>query len=139
MKTFTSILARWRAALLASSVLGLLSACSYTNGYEAPSPCNLPQQVTYQLDVLPILKANCYRCHSVDKYQASSSGTLNMEKFSELQAYTQSGSGHDGIPTLLGNIRHDPGFVPMPYDGGKLADCEIAIIKAWIDQGAPQN
>jgi hypothetical protein len=125
--------------MLAISALSLLSACSYTNGYEAPAPCNLPQTVTYQLDVLPILKEDCFRCHSADKYQISSSGTLNMEKFSELQAYTMPASGHNGISALLGNIRHDPGFVNMPSDGGKLDDCEIAVIKAWIDQGAPQN
>lgn len=125
--------------MLAGSVLCLLSACSYTNGYEAPAPCNLPKTVTYQLDVLPILKANCYSCHSANEYQVSSSGTLNMEKFSDLKAYTEVASGRGDVSALLGNIRHDPGFNAMPQGGGKLSECEIAVIKAWIDEGAPQN
>jgi hypothetical protein len=29
--------------------------------------------------------------------------------------------------------------VPMPYDGGKLNDCQIATIKAWADAGALDN
>jgi mono/diheme cytochrome c family protein len=91
------------------------------------------------MDVLPILKANCYSCHSANEYQVNSGGTLNMEKFSELKAYTQVASGHGDVSALLGNIRQEPGFNPMPQGGGKLDDCKIAIIKAWIDQGAPQN
>jgi hypothetical protein len=139
VKFFTFILTRWWAIVLAGSAVSLLSACSYTNGYEAPAPCNLPETVTYQLDVLPILVRNCYSCHSANEYQVGSSGTLNMEKFSELKAYTTAASGHGDVSALLGNIRQDPGFNAMPQGGGKLTECEIALIKAWIDQGAPQN
>jgi len=41
--------------------------------------------------------------------------------------------------TLAGAIEHTPGFTPMPQFGDKLSDCNIAIIKAWINNGALNN
>jgi hypothetical protein len=124
---------------VAASIVSYLSACSYTNSADTLTPCNLPQTVSYQVDVLPILKQQCYRCHSADKYQLLSASTLNMEDFTSLKYYAIPANGRDNVSYLVGNIRHDPGFVAMPIDGGKLSDCEIATIKAWVDAGALSN
>lgn len=138
MKLFIFFTARWRAVLLAAGALGLLSACSYTNGYEPPTPCNIPQSVSYEHDVLPILKENCRdACHNPKDYAALTGGTLNMDDFSQVHYYST--TGHGGVSFMVGNIRHDAGFVAMPYSGGKLDDCQIATIKAWVDAGALQN
>jgi hypothetical protein len=126
-------------AVVAIALASLLSACSYTNSADTLTPCNLPQTVSYQVDVLPILKQQCYRCHSADKYKVLSSSTLNMEDFSSLKYYATPANGRNNISYLVGNIRHDSGFIPMPYDGGKLSDCEIATIQAWVDAGALSN
>lgn len=126
--------------MLATAGLGLLSACSYTNASDVPpTPCSLPEKVSYQTDVLPILKQNCYACHSAKSYQASSGGALNMEDFSQVNHYSTTGPGK--VSFMVGNIRHDaaPGYVAMPYGGGKLSDCEIATIEAWVNAGASQN
>lgn len=124
--------------LLSLSLSGYLAACSYKNGYEA-TPCNLPTKVSYRNNVLPILTQNCYRCHSAKYYVISSSGTFNMEDSTKVKYYANPANGLNGTSYLVGNIRHDPGFVAMPYDGGKLSDCDIATIKAWVDAGAPSN
>lgn len=121
------------------AVTSALTACSYTNAYEAPAPCNLPATVSYQVHVLPILVQNCYSCHSAQNYQALSSKTFNMEDFTQVKYYATPANGLNNVSYLVGNIRHDPGFVPMPNNGGKLSDCEIATIKAWVDAGAPSN
>lgn len=140
MKLITfSWLRRSGAVLAASALACCFSACSYTNSAEAPVPCNLPQTVSYQFDVLPILKLQCYRCHSADKYKVLTSNTLNMEDFAALKNFSTPANGRNNVSYLVGNIRHDEGFVAMPYDGGKLSDCEIALITAWVDSGAPQN
>ncbi|RZJ89131.1 MAG: hypothetical protein EOO60_10360 [Hymenobacter sp.] len=131
---------RWSSAVLVATVAGSsLFACSYTNSADTITPCNLPLTVSYQANVLPILKQQCYRCHSADKYKVLTSNTLNMEDFAALQYYATPANGRNNVSYLVGNIRHDPGFVAMPYDGGKLSDCEIATIKAWVDAGALSN
>jgi hypothetical protein len=140
VKLITPSLIRRRATILVASAMACcLSACSYTNSADTPTPCNLPQTVSYQVDVLPILKQQCYRCHSADKYKVLTSNTLNMEDFPSLKYYATPANGRDNVSYLVGNIRHDDGFVKMPSDGGKLADCEITIIKAWVDAGALNN
>jgi hypothetical protein len=140
VKLFTFYKLRRNGVILAMlAFISSLSACSYTNSADNPTPCNLPTTVSYQLDVLPILKQQCYRCHSADKYKVLSSSTLNMEDFSSLYYYATPANGRNNVSYLVGNIRHDSGFIPMPYDGGKLSDCEIATIKAWVDAGALSN
>ncbi len=140
MKLFIHSLFRQRGAFLfVLSLAGCLSACSYTNSADDLTPCNLPATVSYQVDVLPILKQQCYRCHRADKYKVLTSNTLNMEDFGSLKYYATPANGRNNVSYLVGNIRHDAGFNPMPDDGGKLSDCDIALIKAWVDAGAPNN
>ena len=140
MKFINSLqVGRCLAAIILLLGLGSsLAACSYKNGYEA-TPCNLPQTVSYKKHVLPILVQNCYRCHRAKDYVVSSSGTFNMEDSTKVKYYANPANGLNGTSFFVGNIRHDAGFVPMPYDGGKLSDCDIATIKAWVDAGAPSN
>lgn len=62
-----------------------------------------------------------------------------MDDFKQVHYYAQPTNGVNGVAYLVGNIRHDAGFNAMPQGGGKLTDCQIAIIKAWVDAGAPSN
>ena len=126
------------------SLLTLVAACSYTNANDLPQPvpvCNLPATISYQNDVLPILKQNCYSCHDAASYRDSppngSGGALNMENFSQLQAYSLAANGHNGTSVLVGSIRHDPSFVGMPFGQAKIDRCDIAILEAWSAAGAP--
>jgi hypothetical protein len=140
VKLITSSWIRRSGVLLVVTVaISYLSACSYTNSADTITPCDLPLTVSYQANVLPILKQQCYRCHSADKYKVLTSNTLNMEDFAALKYYATPANGRNNVSYLVGNIRHDEGFVKMPYDGGKLSDCEIATIKAWVDAGALSN
>ena len=45
---------------------------------------------------------------------------------------------HPNFPKLIGAIKHEPGFVAMPQSGGKLEDCDIEKMEAWIAAGAPE-
>jgi len=84
--------------------------------------------VTYSGIVDPIISQNCERCHSA---VAPSSG-IPLEGYANLKAAVD-----DGV--LLGSIRHDDGFVPMPEDAPKLPDCAIRQIEIWVEAGAPDN
>ncbi|MVN76802.1 hypothetical protein GO988_10755 [Hymenobacter sp. HMF4947] len=92
--------------------------------------------MSYQLDVLPILTQNCRNaCHNPISLQ----GNFNMDDFSQVHYYALPTNGINGVPYMVGNIRHDPGFPAMPQVGAKLNDCQIAVIKAWVDAGALNN
>lgn len=84
--------------------------------------------VTYSGDVLPILDNNCFGCHAI----GVNSGGVTLEGYDNVKPYVNSGQ-------LLGAIQHDPDFAPMPDGAPQLPDCDIAKVKQWIDDGAPEN
>jgi hypothetical protein len=57
---------------------------------------------------------------------------VDLDGYANLKARAANGD-------LTGVITHAAGYPPMPGDGGKLSDCEINKIKAWISRGAPDN
>jgi hypothetical protein len=40
---------------------------------------------------------------------------------------------------LLGSINHTNGYSAMPQNAAKLSDCQIAVIKQWMDANTPNN
>jgi hypothetical protein len=92
------------------------------------------EKVTYQDQILPLIEANCSRCHNADKRKA------DLELTSYQGALKGSGSG----PVLVsGNLdssklwkaithAEDPS---MPPNRPKLADKDIELFKKWIMGG----
>lgn len=78
--------------------------------------------VTYSGKVVPILENYCFSCHA----GSTPSGGLNLTDYNQLAFVAQNGS-------LLGSIRHEAGYSPMPQGTAKLNDCDIAIIAKWIN------
>lgn len=93
--------------------------------------CDTSVVISYRTDITNILAQNCFICHSADKY-SSAGGGHQLDSFLGLQEMISSGR-------LLKAINHSPGAVPMPYGGGKLSDCDIMKITAWVNRGAPNN
>ncbi len=93
--------------------------------------CDTSLAISYSADITNILKQNCYICHSADKY-ASIGGNNQLDTFLSLQKMIINGK-------LIKSINHAPGAVPMPYGGGKISDCDIMTITAWVNRGAPNN
>lgn len=110
---------------LVTSIIG----CTYNVEEELyPSTgCEL-DSVTYSAVVLPIIEVNCYECHD----QANNFGGITLEGYDLLKLYVDSGD-------LLGVIKHESGFSPMPQNRAKMLDCDIEKIEAWIADGAPNN
>lgn len=84
--------------------------------------------MSLQIHILPILERNCYACHSA----AVNTGNITVEGHSELIKHVNSGK-------LLGAIRHESGFRPMPDALPKMNECDISKIEHWIADGAPNN
>lgn len=109
--------------------LVFISACYYDVEEELyPDTGCDTMNLSYQEDIVPILDRNCYVCHSADV----NTGNITLEGHSELLMHVNSGR-------LLGAIRHEQGFMPMPQGASKLIACDISKIEQWIADGAPNN
>ena len=93
----------------------------------------------YTTQVLPILKANCYKCHA----GATPKGGLSLETKAGMLKGGMDGSvlvpGDPKKSLLVRLIRHegpadDP--MPMPQKADKLSDADIATIEQWVKAGA---
>ena len=116
-------------------ILSLLvfAGCTYSKkevDYPTPASCDIAN-VKYSTTIKPILDASCNRCHS------SGSGLGGGYVF-DTYAGVKDELDNAG-DELLKAIKHIGPVTPMPKDGGKLSDCEIAKIEAWINQGYPNN
>jgi hypothetical protein len=119
------------STFLLSGVFILFLANSCYNDNEEDlypyTPCD-STNVTYSKTIAPIISAGCNRCHST----AMATGGIITDNYQSLKPLADGG-------LLWGVTSHAPGFKPMPQDGGKLTDCELAKIKRWINDGAPAN
>lgn len=116
---------------LLSSLFLLFEGCYNDNEYDLypfPSgPCD-STSVSYSQTIVPIVNANCIICHSA----ANPSGNVIANTWEGLSTQALNGN-------LWGGVNWESGFVPMPKDGSKLSGCDLAKIKNWINQGAPNN
>ena len=92
--------------------------------------------VDFARDVLPILKANCYLCHSGDRPKGGlhlDNKELTLKGGSSGQAIVP-GNAKDS--RLVHRIMGLDGKVQMPLGRAPLRQDEIDTIRRWIDQGA---
>jgi hypothetical protein len=91
--------------------------------------------VDFDRQVHPILAARCFACHGGDKR----SGGLSLSTYSEVLRggktgkVVNPGSSRD---SLLVHRVLGAGMPPMPPVGERLSPSEIALLRAWIDEGA---
>ena len=92
--------------------------------------------VDFSRDILPILEANCFECHGPKK----SRGRLRLN--SKAAAFKGGNTGpaviaHNSDESLMvRRVLGLDGEDRMPLDEDPLPDHQIALLKAWIDQGA---
>ncbi|NND31057.1 MAG: hypothetical protein HKN76_00610 [Saprospiraceae bacterium] len=84
--------------------------------------------ITYSGDIVSILSNRCYKCHAANL----NLGDITLEGYNKLKIYVDNGR-------LLGAIRRENGFSPMPQNEAMLPDCDILKIETWISNGAPNN
>ncbi len=144
----------FKSLFIVIASLGLIVSCRNDNEYNL-DPANKPQiidttgtdttgtdttgtdttvvevPISLSGDVNPIFtKYNCTssRCHGSNP----GAGQVNLTTYNKLKVIATSGQ-------LYGSISHASGYSRMPDGGGKLTDPELALIKKWIDAGAPNN
>lgn len=113
--------------------LGLaLSGASHLQAAETAPP---PKKLTFEHDIRPILKKNCFHCHGEDK---KLKGDLDLRLQKTILKGGKSGPAlvlGDHQESTLFQITHEEEM--PPDDSPPLSAKEIEIIGRWIDQNAP--
>ena len=109
-------------------LVGLLTfaACSSDDDDDGPD-CDITN-VTYDNSIESMISASgCTEsgCHN--------SGSMNGSLASYDDAVFFVGFGR-----ILGALRHESGFSPMPKVGDKWDDCMVDKLEAWINDGTPR-
>src|SRR5665213_206166 len=120
----------WIATLLLTCTAAVALA-------EAP----LPATIDFNRDVRPILSENCYFCHGPDKNKRKADLRLDTRDglFKAVKDHPAVIPGDVNRSELFQRvIEPDPEKrMPDPKSNKRLADRQIAVIKKWIEQGAP--
>lgn len=120
---------------LAASLAVIALACSKSSSDTVTTPPPSPGgcdtvNMKYIANVVPILQSHCYECHGTNT--SAGSGGIVLQGYDELKSKADNGQ-------LVGVITHAAGFPAMPSNKPKLSDCDINIIKSWINNGAQNN
>lgn len=116
--------------LLIVLIVLTLNSCYYDN-LENLKPetelCHV-SDMSFQNDIQPIFNNHCIQCHNGPTPPAG----FNLEEYSSVIKVVESGR-------LLGAIKHQESFIPMPFDLPQLDSCNIAKIESWINDSYPNN
>ena len=120
--------------LLRAAALASILPLTWMTARAQQTPPAAP--VDFTRDIQPILQSQCYECHGPEKAR----GRLRLDR----RAAALEG-GATGAAVIPGNsegsllIRRVLGLDDeerMPKDGDALPEAQIALLRAWIDQGA---
>jgi mono/diheme cytochrome c family protein len=99
-----------------------------------PEPSKAP--VDFARDVQPILAKRCFACHGPGQQMAG----LRLDDSAAALKGTHTGPvilpGKSAESKLIHRIASTKKGFAMPPMGERLADADIAVLRAWIDQGA---
>ena len=95
----------------------------------------VPEKVDFRRDVLPLFRQHCYECHGPTKQKRAY--RLDRRSVAMRGPTPVIVPGNSTTSRLYHRVlsKSDEFGNPMPPSGPMKAD-EIAVIKAWIDQGA---
>ena len=120
--------------------VALLNACSNA----AMADNAIPDVISYNYDVRPILSDKCFNCHGPDAQKREAGLRLDIasEAYKALQEHPQKHALVPGKPEaseLFARITTSDTSLLMPKVSSKLprlSEHEVAILKKWIAQGA---
>ena len=87
--------------------------------------------ITFSGTVKTLLSERCFACHSNTTYNVYG-GNIKLEDYSDVKLRVDDGR-------LIGSVRREAGFSPMPKGSSKLTDCKISLLEIWVANGAPNN
>ena len=118
-------------------LLVLLAACfplSLAAQTTQPPP-GASAKIDYDTQVRPLLSQNCYSCHGLEVQQSGLRLDLRQNALRGGDYGPVINPGNSSESKLIKRLVNGDGGLQMPPTGA-LTDEEIAILRAWIDQGA---
>ncbi len=107
----------------------LLATPVFTSGLCAP----VPGKVDFENEVLPLFRENCLDCHGPSKQK----GGMRLDRRSTvLKAFARRVVPGSSANSMVYHRISGNAFGPQMPPKGALPAADIALIKAWIDQGA---
>ena len=108
-------------------------------GVAAPMPREMPDPankiVDFASDIKPILEKNCTKCHA----DGNSKGGFSIDHVHAVEAGGDSGpaivKGKGSASLLVKLLLSNDSDEFMPPKGDRLPLAEVALLRAWIDQG----
>jgi hypothetical protein len=83
---------------------------------------------TYSGGVAPLMTTYCTRCHNATTTRAG----IDLSSYDGVKTVALNGR-------LLGSIKKETGYKPMPPGSTKLTGCQILQIEKWVQAGAANN
>jgi hypothetical protein len=88
-------------------------------------------KVDFAHDIVPLLKARCAECHTAGKYK----GSFSLDTREDVLKKKAVVPGKSGESELIRRVTSNDPDERMPAKGERLTAKQIALLKAWIDQG----
>src|SRR5580658_6416326 len=131
---------RFSVAIVSAIALGFFLPALVKAAEKSSPAVATSGKVSYYHDIRPILQANCQGCHQ----PAKSKGGYVMTDFKKLLAGGDSAGAaivpsHPDQSAMLKMITPQDGEVRMPKGKPPLLDDDVALFRAWIQQGAQDD
>ena len=129
---------RLDSTIVLAGIISILAGCSDMGTEPAPPATLPPGQVSFSQNVFPIFNnAGCTGCHG-------GNGGLSVGTVQQLLQGGNHGpavvAGNADSSVIIQKLSASPPFGNrMPQGGPYLSDNTVAVIRAWIDQGAMDN
>ena len=113
-------------------IMLIMTACYYDNEeYLYPSvgsTCDT-LNIGFASAISTLLNSKCLNCHS-NTTAAAFGNSIKLEDYSDVKSREQD---------ILGSIKHQPPYSPMPKGSGKLNACLIRQFELWVAAGGQNN
>lgn len=110
----------------------MFQACEYDNlNVQPATPENCDTTLLkYNDGIKALVATHCgtsdNACHKTGAQQ------VNLDIYDEINDAADNGD-------LMGSLRHEPGFEPMPSGGIILDECTLSKFQKWVDADEPEN
>ncbi len=92
---------------------------------------NQPQKVDFAHEIVPLLKARCAECHTAGKHK----GSFSLDTREDVLKKKAVVPGKSNESELIRRVSSRDLDERMPPKGEPLTPKQIALLRAWIDQG----
>lgn len=123
--------------------LSFFASCTENRSGMFNSNTNLPDQISYNFHIRPILSDNCFACHGPDanKREAGLRLDIEDEAFKVLAENPGNyglvpGKPHESQVWQRINSSDEKELMPPPESNLTLTEYQKSLIQAWIKQGA---